>query len=157
MTYASRPIRHGSGDLWILGTHRSKITKQQSVRCLAWLMGRCRPTDPYSTGDLDAADRDKLTEGQLLVSNSKQRPGGMTVGGSNPHLDPAGAERSSAPRSIRIGSGASGTANCSRGGRNQLRTYLLKQSIVRCQARSAAALLYRSGVASQLKPCTAPG
>jgi hypothetical protein len=42
-------------------------------------------------------------------------------------------------------------------GRNQLRTYLLNQSIVRCQARSAAALLYRSGVASQLKPCTAPG
>src|SRR5579862_3405250 len=41
--------------------------------------------------------------------------------------------------------------------RNQPRTYLLNQSIVRCQARSAAALLYRSGVASQLKPCTAPG
>jgi ribose transport system substrate-binding protein len=40
---------------------------------------------------------------------------------------------------------------------NQPRTYLLNQSIVRCQARSAAALLYRSGVASQLKPCTAPG
>jgi hypothetical protein len=38
----------------------------------------------------------------------------------------------------------------------QPRTYLLNQSIVRCQARSAAALLYRSGVASQLKPCTAP-
>jgi hypothetical protein len=42
-------------------------------------------------------------------------------------------------------------------GRNQPRTYLLNQSIVRCQARSAATLLYRSGVASQLKPCTAPG
>ena len=41
--------------------------------------------------------------------------------------------------------------------RNQPRTYLLNQSIVRCQAKSAAALLYRSGVASQLKPCTAPG
>ena len=41
--------------------------------------------------------------------------------------------------------------------RNQTRTYLLNQSIVRCQAKSAAALLYRSGVASQLKPCTAPG
>jgi hypothetical protein len=40
--------------------------------------------------------------------------------------------------------------------RNQPRTYLLNQSIVRCQAKSAAALLYRSGVASQLKPCTAP-
>ena len=40
---------------------------------------------------------------------------------------------------------------------NQLRTYLLSQWIVRCQARSAATLLYRSGVASQLKPCTAPG
>lgn len=40
---------------------------------------------------------------------------------------------------------------------NQTRTYLLNQSIVRCQAKSAAALLYRSGVASQLKPCTAPG
>jgi len=40
---------------------------------------------------------------------------------------------------------------------NQPRTYLLNQSIVRCQARSAAALLYRSGVASQLKPCPAPG
>src|SRR5438034_11850069 len=34
----------------------------------------------------------------------------------------------------------------SAGGRNQPRTYLLNQSIVRCQARSAAALLYRSGV-----------
>jgi hypothetical protein len=34
----------------------------------------------------------------------------------------------------------------------QARAYLLNQSIVRCQARSAAALLYRSGVASQLKP-----
>jgi hypothetical protein len=34
----------------------------------------------------------------------------------------------------------------------QTRTYLLNQSIVRCHARSAAALLYRSGVASQLKP-----
>jgi hypothetical protein len=32
-------------------------------------------------------------------------------------------------------------------------TYFLNQSIVRCQAGSAAALLYRSGVASQLKPC----
>jgi hypothetical protein len=32
------------------------------------------------------------------------------------------------------------------------RTYLLNQSIVRCHARSAAALLYRSGVASQLNP-----
>jgi hypothetical protein len=41
--------------------------------------------------------------------------------------------------------------------RDQARTYLLNQSIVRCQAKSAAALLYRSGVASQLKPCTAPG
>jgi hypothetical protein len=40
---------------------------------------------------------------------------------------------------------------------NQLRTYLLNQSMVRCQARSAAALTYRSGVASQLKPCPAPG
>ena len=61
------------------------------------------------------------------------------------------------PRSTRTGSGAFGTADCTRGGRNQPRMYLLNQSIVRCQARSAAALLYRSGVASQLKPCTAPG
>ena len=134
-----------------------KIMKQQSVRCLAWLMGRFRPTDPHSTGDLDVANRDKLTEGPLLVINSKHRPGGMTVGGSNPQLETVVAERSSAPRSTRIGSGASGTANCTRGGRNQPRTCLLNQSIVRCQARSAAALLYRSGVASQLKPCTAPG
>jgi hypothetical protein len=42
-------------------------------------------------------------------------------------------------------------------GRNQARRFLLNQSMVRCQAKSAAALLYRSGVASQLKPCTAPG
>src|SRR6266446_9460724 len=41
--------------------------------------------------------------------------------------------------------------------RNQLRRYLLNQPIVRPHARSAAALLYRSGVASQLKPCTALG
>ncbi len=78
-------------------------------------------------------------------------------GGSNPHVDRAGAERRSASRSTRSISGASSTANCTRGGRNQACTYLLNQSIVRCQARSAAALLYRSGVASQLKPCTAPG
>ena len=73
-----------------------KNSEQQSVRCLAWLMVRCRPTAPYSTGDLDVANRDKLTEGPLLVSNSRHRPGGRTVGGSNPHLDRAGAERSSA-------------------------------------------------------------
>ena len=37
------------------------------------------------------------------------------------------------------------------------RTYLLNHPIVRDHARSAASLLYRSGVASQLKPCTAFG
>jgi hypothetical protein len=62
-----------------------------------------------------------------------------------------------AERDAAIGSGASGPANCTRWGQNHPRTYLLNQSIVRCQARSAAALLYRSGVASQLKPCPAPG
>ena len=36
-------------------------------------------------------------------------------------------------------------------------TYLLNQAMVRCHARSAAALLYRCGVASLLKPCTASG
>ena len=35
--------------------------------------------------------------------------------------------------------------------------YLLNQAIVLVHAWSAAALLYRSGVASLLKPCTAPG
>jgi hypothetical protein len=59
-------------------------------------------------------------------------------------------------RSLLCGLGACGRKNCTCGG-NQPRTYLLNQSIVRCQARSAAALLYRSGVASQLKPCPAPG
>jgi hypothetical protein len=43
-------------DLWNLGSHRSKIMKQQSVRCLARLMGRCRLTTPYPTGDLDVAN-----------------------------------------------------------------------------------------------------
>jgi len=54
-----------------------------------------------------------------------------------------------------FGSGASGR-EISAAGQNQPRTYLLNQSMVRCHARSAAALLYRSGVASQLKPCPAP-
>jgi hypothetical protein len=34
-----------------------KNNEQQSVRCLAWLMGRSRPTALYSTGDLDVANR----------------------------------------------------------------------------------------------------
>jgi hypothetical protein len=37
------------------------------------------------------------------------------------------------------------------------RAYLLNQPMVRWQVRSAATLLYRSGVASQLNACTALG
>jgi hypothetical protein len=62
-----------------------------------------------------------------------------------------------ADRDTAIGSGASVPASCTRCEQNHPRTNLLNQSIVRFQARSAAALLYRSGVASQLKPCPAPG
>jgi hypothetical protein len=87
--------------------HASVKNNEAAICEMSSLGGRCRPTDPYSTGDLDMANRDKLTEGPLLVSNSKHRPGGMTVGASNPQLDPAGAERSSGSRSTRTGSGAS--------------------------------------------------
>jgi len=48
---------------------RSKIImKQQSVRCLAWLMGRGRPTTPYSTGDLDVANQD----GDCRITTTRQ-------------------------------------------------------------------------------------
>jgi hypothetical protein len=124
-----------------------------------------RKPEPIPDPEKENKEQDFVPEGTqdeqaVAAARTRRRPYGSSPGFRR-HLRQSRScvrrERNAVRPRGALGSGASGTANRTCAGRTQPRTYLLNQSIVRCQARSAAALLYRSGVASQLKPCTAPG
>ncbi len=55
--------------LCIFGMPRSRIMKQQSVRCLAWLMGRGRPTTPVRLATLMWRIEMEIVVSLLLVSH----------------------------------------------------------------------------------------